>query len=83
MSTFRSVLRREGQFCKECWGVVWPGVGELKNSLDTVSLFSSPIQLLFLAGPQNSKADSFESEAVGVALCGPVMLCWHQVTQWL
>jgi hypothetical protein len=64
-------------------GVVWPGVVELKNSLDAVSLFSSPLQLLFLAGPQNSKADSFESEAVEVALCGPAVLCWRQVTQWL
>lgn len=64
-------------------GVVWPGVGELKNSLDALSLFSPLLQLLFLAEPQNSKADSFESEAVEVALCGPVMLCWRQVTQWL
>lgn len=72
----RSVLKR-------MLGVVWPGVGELRNSLDTVSLLSSPLQLLFLAGPQNSKADSFESESVEVALCGPVTLCWRQVTQWL
>lgn len=65
-------------------GVVRPGVGELKNSLDAVSLFSPPpLQLLFLAGPRNSKADSFESEAVEVALCGPVTLCWRQVTLWL
>lgn len=40
-----------------------------------------PPQLLFLAWPQSSEADSFESEAVEAALCGLVMLCWRQVTQ--
>lgn len=39
-----------------------------------------PPPLLFLAWPQSSEADSFESEAVEAALCGLVVLCWRQVT---
>lgn len=61
VSLLPNTERRGRSSLKRMLGVEYPGVWELRNSPD-----AKPPPLLFLAWPQNSKADSFESEAVEV-----------------